>query len=265
MKHTEERVNYNWICKDQTQSGLPVLNKNAMNNRPTANYNLQIPDKIYSPVSEMEKGHSVIDQTNQRLPTVNEINDIDNCFIESTEQYKNIYIQLARCYTQHINNDKNCEKILDDNSLARRILGIAIRKIEEIEKRKDNHPVNREMVKAIGELASQYIDLALRNNKIDKLLDLFNEALNRIFRSNGSEVNKTPVNKNQVCRRNPPRCILEHLEAVSDSSSSSSSQRKVFHLTDWSGDEEINKDNKEKGLPAWIWSERNNGPENSSL
>lgn len=270
MKHSEERINYNWICKDQPQSGLPVLNKNTLNNRSTLSCNPQIPERLYSPVCGMEKGHSIIDcNNNQLLPTVNEIkesiSDIDNCFIESTAQYKNIYIQLAKRYTQCINDNKNCEKILDDDSLVRRILSIAICKIEDIEKRRDTRPVHRETIKAIGELASQYIDLALQNNKTGKLLELFNEALNRILRSNEPEITKTTV-----CRRPVPKCILEHLEAVSDSSSSSSSQRnserKVFHLTDWSGDD--NTYNKEKGLDStgygWVWSGKNNETDNSS-
>lgn len=196
-------VNWNWVNRDNAQTGLPIYNNNNFSS---------------------EKGKSIADQ---RLPTVSDIKESsDNYFVESTEQYKNLYIQLGKCYT-------NSEKALDDRSLARRILNIAIAKIQDIEKRKDSRSI--QTVKTIGELASQYIDMALKNDKTDKLFDLFNEALNQILRlSNNKEV----------------KCILEDLEPVSDESSNysnshSNSDRNIFHLSDWLGDGVLEKGEKQ--------------------
>jgi hypothetical protein len=214
MKSVGERTNWNWVARDQNQTVSP----------------------FYS-----EKGKNTIDA---RLPTVNDIRESsDNCFIESTEQYKNLYIQLAKCYT-------SSEKSPDGGLLARRILNAAIIKIEEIETRKENRIFRKEIVKAIGELASQYIDMALKHNKTDRLLELFNEALNQILRLTNTEVSKTISS---------PKCILEHLELASDNSSTSNSysnsDRKIFRLVDWVGDDGT----KEKGHINWNWHE----PENS--
>jgi hemerythrin-like domain-containing protein len=201
MNNTDDKLNYNWIYRDQVQSKLPIVNKSV-------------------DVTSKEKGHS-IDLNNQLLPTVNEIKQLDECFIESIIQYKNLYIQLAK----YIDNDK----VTDENSLARRILSIASRKISEVEKLPENRSICREMIKSIGEVAIYFIDISLNHNKGNKLLELFNEAIARISRTNKSSSVK---------------CILEEYEAVSEATSissrsisSSSSRQKTSHLTDWFGND----------------------------
>ena len=282
MIHTDERTNWNWVCKDPPKVGLPFLRRNG----PDQNKAMAGPDHRRA-MAGPDKGDYQdkalpglpAHRTGQEelwLPTVGCVKEVprkissekmincDDCFIASTEQYKNLYIQAAACYAEQLNKEHGCERLLDENSLARRILVIATQKITDIEKHGDNRPVCKEMVRAIGELASQFIVIALRYRRTDGLLELFNEALNRILRSNDPV---TPITRN-ISRRTPSRCILEQCELVSDDSAASSNRSqsdnssKVRHLTDWYGEDTEVYPDREKGSPAnsgksvWVWSEQ---------
>jgi hypothetical protein len=240
MNHSDERINWNWVCQDQPRLGLPFLNKNNQDKDQSAlNYidNLRVPTVTYAKKSIQNP-----------LPEIT--TNCDDCFIASTKQYKNLYIQIATTYAQRMNKDQNCKELLEENSPTRQILAIAGHTIAEIEKHTDNRPIYKEMVNAIGQLASQFIDLSLRYKRTDGLIDLFNEGLNCIIRSNEMKVNPS--------HPQPTRCILEECEPVSDNSSGTSSVdtslRTICHLTDWYGESSSSKHHdSEKG---WIWSER---------
>lgn len=286
MDHTDERTNWNWVCKDQAQSNFPFLakiNKDSDGARPTSHEenppNLTYNNELWLPtvncakdnikilskhssahksnesqyqnenIKENKKGNGISHSSNYEIKGI--MSNCDDCFIASTEQYKNLYIQIATCYIQRINQDHNYVELLNENSLVRQILIIASQKMAEIEKHGDNRAPCKEMVKAIGELASRFIDLALKYKRTNGLLELFNEALNLFFRSNQTKVSSP--------HHNPAKCILEHCEPVSNDSEESTTKlqnngsRKVCHLTDWYGDDQLPvRSNSEKG---WIWSE----------
>lgn len=244
MDHIDERTNWNWVSRDQAQTNLPFSSRNGQEKDghtnsfrlPTVNHAKQLVQKSSS--------------DNKALKTAI---TSGNCFTESSEQYKNMYIHVANSYFQRINEDHRYDKLLDKNSLSRQILIIGMRKIAEIEKR--GGP--KEIIKAIGQLASEFIDLSLKYRRTNGLLELFNEALDHILGSNKQEIKIKDVHKPKNTSPHISKCILEQYQPVSDDSSTQSSTnecpRTAYRLTDWHGDESSTSKIPEK---AWIWSEK---------
>jgi len=107
----------------------------------------------------------------------------DNLRITVNEQITSLYAQIAKSLSTRLNQqDKpSYEKVFGNDTIARKILNYTVLKIRQIEQEEDDIKLGKSLILSIGTISYEFISQTLLNSRKDGMIDLFNEAISKLF------------------------------------------------------------------------------------